>query len=113
MGIFEMGYIKNAALRKVVAMPTQHGFFAKRTCWDLARRRARNYKKCTSAAIRLATPANTVAHTTNSSSRTFAMVALDFTQFASTGVTAIQATASAASVSCVSSAGKVETMARL
>ena len=88
------------------------GFFARGITWARARRRAKR-KECTSAPNRLATPATTVATITCGDSQTCAMTALDCTPFASTGATPNQVTAGAASVSCVSSAGKAETMGQL
>ena len=88
------------------------GFFARGITWARARRRAER-EKCTTAPNQLATPATSVVTLTCGDSQTCAMTALGYTPFASTGATPNQVSASAASVSCVSSAGKAETMGQL
>ena len=90
----------------------QAGSFARGITWARARRRAKR-RKCTTAPNQLATPATSVETLTCGDSQTCAMTALGYTPFASTGATPNQVTASAASVSCVSSAGKAETMGQL
>ena len=103
------------ARSKTTAVTTttrQAGSFARGITWARARRRAKS-RKCTSAPNRLATHATTVATSTCGGSQTCAMTALECTPFASTGATLIQGTAGAASVSCVSSAGRAETMGQL
>ena len=103
------------ARSKTTAVTTttrQAGPFARGITWARARRRAKS-RECTSAPWRLATHATTVATLTCGDSQTCAMTALDITPFASTGATPIQVTAGAASASCVSSAGRAETVGQL